>query len=141
MRIVIKVISSIFALTSILLVLFLFKNQLTSGSVFSYSYYEKEISAKTSVTTKSDINNFDYVLFKRESCPYCNAFAPKLFLSSQYEDKKFLIIDTDTKETNPSTLWYINELEITEVPTIVNMKTKERFSYTDQIGSINNFLE
>lgn len=67
--------------------------------------------------------------------------APKLFLSSQYEDKKFLIIDTDTKETNPSTLWYINELEITEVPTIVNMKTKERLSYTDQIGSINNFLE
>ena len=52
-----------------------------------------------------------------------------------------MIIDTDTKETNPSTLWYINELEITEVPTTVNMKTKERLSYTDQIGSINNFLE
>lgn len=55
--------------------------------------------------------------------------------------KKLLIIDTGTKETNPSSLWYINELEITEVPTKVNMKTNERLSYTDQISSINIFLE
>ena len=79
---------------------------------------------------KDKINNKEnFILYiGRESCPYCQKFAPKLAVAIQKTNQTVYYLDNDSKERKDITTSFAHDMNIKTVPNLSSFKKGSKSS-------------
>lgn len=129
------------SLLSILYINFKKKEIITPNSYKEAMTYVKKIHLSE---VQDKINNKeDFILYiGRESCPYCQKFAPKLAVAIQKTNQTVYYLDNDSKERKDITS-FAHDMNIKTVPNLSSFKkgSKETYLTKGSKSSIDEIMD
>ena len=141
-----KILTLLFSICTISLLAILYLNFKKREIIIPGSYkeamtYVKKIplsEVQEKINTKED-----FILFiGRESCPYCQKFAPKLAVAIQKTNQTVYYLDNDSKERKEITS-FAHDMNVKTVPNLSSFKkgSKETYLTKGSKSSIDEIIE
>ena len=141
-----KILSLLFSICTISLLAILYLNFKKREIIIPGSYKEAMTYVKKIPLSEAQekINNKeDFILYiGRESCPYCQKFAPKLAVAIQKTNQTVYYLDNDSKERIDITA-FAHDMNIKTVPNLLSFKkgSKENYLKKGSKSSIEEIME
>lgn len=138
-----KILTLLFSICTISLLAILYLNFKKREIIIPGSYKEAMTYVKKiplSEVQEKINNKEDFVLYiGRESCPYCQKFAPKLAVAIQKTNQTVYYLDNDSKERKDITS-FAHDMNIKTVPNLSSFKKGSKETYLTK-GSKSNIDE
>ena len=141
-----KITISIFSICTISLLAILYMNFKKREIITPNTYQEAMTYVKkihlSEVQEKID-NKEDFILYiGRESCPYCQKFAPKLAVAIQKTNQTVYYLDNDSKERKDITA-FAHDMNIKTVPNLSSFikGSKENYLKKGSKSSIEEIMD
>ena len=122
----------IFSICIISLLAILYMN-FKKGEIITPDSYKEAMTYVKKIRlseVKDKINNKEnFILYiGRESCPYCQKFAPKLAVAIQKTNQTVYYLDNDSKERKDITTSFAHDMNIKTVPNLSSFKKGSKSS-------------
>ena len=141
-----KILTLLFSICTISLLAILYLNFKKREIIIPGSYKEAMTYVKKiplSEVQEKINNKEDFILFiGRESCPYCQKFAPKLAVAIQKTNQTVYYLDNDSKERKEITS-FAHDMNVKTVPNLSSFKkgSKETYLTKGSKSSIDEIIE
>ena len=127
-----KILTLLFSICTISLLAILYLNFKKREIIIPGSYKEAMTYVKKiplSEVQEKINNKEDFILFiGRESCPYCQKFAPKLAVAIQKTNQTVYYLDNDSKERKEITS-FAHDMNVKTVPNLSSFKKGSKENY------------